>query len=78
MSAQALFASYINRIVTLIIERSTAKLDKCCKAGEGNVNIFHDLGEVEVPHIKQTPNKAAYNDISKKNFSVSQFNGLQK
>ena len=52
MSAEALIAPYINRIVTLINERSTAKLDICCEAGEVNVNIPHDL--VEVPHIEQT------------------------
>ena len=52
MSAQALKAPYINRIVNLNNERSTAKLEICCKAGEVNVNISHDL--VEVPHIEQT------------------------
>ena len=52
MSSQALIAPYINRIVILINERSTAKLEIYCKAGEGIVNISHEL--VEVPHIEQT------------------------
>ena len=78
MSAQALIAPYINRIVTLINERSTAKLEICYKAGEVNINISHDLGVVEVPHIEQTPNKTTYNDILKKNVNFSQFNRIQK
>ena len=78
MSVQALVALYINRIVTLINEKSTAKLEICCKAGEVNVNISHDLGVVEVPHIEQTPKKTVYNDMLKKNVNVSQFNKLQK
>ena len=78
MSAQAIIAPYINIIVTLINERSTAKLEICCKAGEVNINISHYLGIVEVPHIEQTPNKTAYNDILKKNVNVSQFNRLRK
>ena len=78
MSAQALIAPCINMIVTLINEKSTAKLEIYCKAGEVNVNISHDLGVVEVPHIEQTPKNTAYNDILNKNVNVSQFNRLQK
>ena len=78
MSVQALIAPYINRLVTLINEKSTAKLEICCKAGEVNVNIFHDLGVVEVPHIEQTPKKTVYNDMLKKNVNVSHSIGSRK
>ena len=52
MSAQIIIAPYFMRIVTLINERSTDNLEICCKAGEVNVNISHDL--VEVLHNEET------------------------
>ena len=78
MSAQALITPYINSIVSRINEKSTAKLEICCKAKEVSVNISHILWVVEVTHIKKTPNKTAYNDILKKHVNVSQFHRLQK
>ena len=68
----------MNISVTLNNEKSTAKLEICCKAGEVKVNISHKLGVIEVPNIELTPKKPTYNDILKEHVNVSQLNRLQK
>ena len=46
MSAQDLFAPYLNRFLKLLNQNATAKLEFSCKEGKVNVNISHDLGVV--------------------------------
>ena len=77
MSVQDQLSPYLNRFVTLLKNRASAKLELQCQGGKVTINIFHDLGEVEEtvpkPFLKPT-----YTDILKNNVNMSQQKRLQR
>ena len=47
MYAKDPFSPYLNRLVSQLHQNATARLEFNCKDGKGNVNVYHDPGEVE-------------------------------
>ena len=78
MSALKLMDPYISIFVTLILLKSTAKLEFSCLDGKVTVNICHDLGEVEETNLRQNIGIPFYTDVLKDNVEPPQFNRLQK
>ena len=81
MSAKDLFAPYLNRFVSLLNQKATAKLELSCKDGKVNVNLFHDMGdfvETSPTSVQETP---SYKEALKKGankVSSSQMKRLHK
>ena len=77
MSVQDHLSQYLNRFVTLLKNRASAKLELQCQGGKDTRNIFHDPGEVEETVPKPFP-KPTYTDILKSNVNMSQQKRLQR
>ena len=78
MSAKDLISPYLNRFVAINEQKSTAKLELCCKDGKVVVNFHHDLGLIEETIPRPQSKLPAYSDILKKGVSTSQLNRLQR
>ena len=72
MAAVAQVTPYLNRMVTLVKQNASAKLEIHCKSGQLSVNFYHEIGSVE-----ETPAKlsSTYSDVVKTN---SQLKRLKK
>ena len=77
MSVQDQLSPYLNRFVTLLKNRASAKLELQSQGGKVTINIFHDLGEVEKT-VPKDLSKPTYTDILKDNVNMSQQKKLQR
>ena len=64
MAAIAQVTPYLNRMVTLVKQNASAKLEIHCKSGLLSVNFSHEIGSVEETLSKTS---STYSDVLKSN-----------
>ena len=63
IAIQEHLAPCLNRFVIFLHQKATAKIKLTCKDGKVNVNINHELGEVEEITPSIIPNKSTVEEF---------------